>query len=191
MPFTMRNVYKMIEMIVGTHSSRMQQVVLDAFDIICQYSDDNVTYVGEKWKTNSAHMINKKFIVPYMCSYDSRWPRERVEVSYSSSRAMKIDDVVKALCYITGTPYTKEYIDESGKVRVEETKTLREFVSERKMFWGEWYDYTFFRIKGFKKGTMHFEFLDDDVWAKFNQAVAEVRGWELPVKTKKRTNKKS
>ena len=46
----------------------------------------------------------------------------------------------------------------------------------------------FFRIRGYKKGTMHFEFIDEDVWAKFNQAVANVKGWQLPqnVRAKKK-----
>lgn len=38
----------------------------------------------------------------------------------------------------------------------------------------------FFKIRGFKKGTMHFEFLDEEVWARFNMEVARIRGWQLP-----------
>ncbi|WP_438823232.1 DUF4942 domain-containing protein, partial [Prevotella histicola] len=38
----------------------------------------------------------------------------------------------------------------------------------------------YFRIKAFKKGTMHFEFLDENIWMKFNQEVAKLRGWVLP-----------
>lgn len=30
---------------------------------------------------------------------------------------------------------------------------------------------------------MHFEFKDEDVWMKFNQAVAKHRGWVLPKKS--------
>ena len=30
---------------------------------------------------------------------------------------------------------------------------------------------------------MHFEFLDEDVWYKFNYEVAKQRGWALPKKT--------
>ena len=41
----------------------------------------------------------------------------------------------------------------------------------------------FFRCKAYKKGTMHFEFLDEDVWYKFNYEVAKQRGWALPKKT--------
>lgn len=187
MPFTMKNVYRMIEIIVGTHSDRMQQVILDAFDIICKFSDDNATYYGEKWKTNSIHMVNKKFIVPNICSYDLRWPSATVDVSYSG-KAVEMDDVVKALCFLTGTPYEKEVIDADGNKHTEKMIGLQEFSRKNGMAWGEWYDWTFFRIKGHKKGTMHFEFKDNDTWYKFNQSVASARGWELPsnVKTKKK-----
>ena len=44
---------------------------------------------------------------------------------------------------------------------------------------GTWFNWAFFRVKAFKKGTMHFEFLDEKVWMTFNQAVAEQRGWVL------------
>lgn len=27
---------------------------------------------------------------------------------------------------------------------------------------------------------MHFEFLDENVWAKFNIEAAQIRGWQLP-----------
>lgn len=183
-PFTMKNIYKMVEMIYGTRGEIMQNVVLDAFDIICKYSEDNVTYVGEKWKTNSAHMINKKFIVPYITRYDYYGSYERyVSISYDGS-SKKMDDVVKALCYITGRPYQWVERDEKGEEKKCSMRTLYDFTRQMNMEWGQWYDWTFFRIKGFKKGTMHFEFQSDDDWAMFNQAVAKVRGWELPANVK-------
>lgn len=184
-PFTMRNIYKMVEMIYGTRGEIMQNVVLDAFDIICKYSEDNVTYLGEKWKTNSAHMVNKKFIVPYMCNYDPKWPKEYVYIGYNSyGYGRKMDDVVKALCYVTGRPYQWVERDADGEEHKCCMRTLSEFTEQVKMNWGQWYDWTFFRIKGYKKGTMHFEFQNDDDWAVFNQAVAKVRGWELPANVK-------
>ena len=63
-PFTMQNIYKMVEIIVGTHGSRMNKILTDAFDEICGFSwKDNCTG-GDHWKTNSDYMINRKFIVP-------------------------------------------------------------------------------------------------------------------------------
>lgn len=165
-PFTMRNIYLMIDMIIQTNGQRMNQVLIDAFDKICSFSADNST-AGEKWKTNANYMVNRKFIIPYVCKYDTRWPSDRVQLQYGSSNQM--GDVVKAMCHLTGTNY-------------DSTTELDSFASRMAMRWGEWYEWGFFRIRGYKKGTMHFEFADEKVWIRFNQEVAKAKGWALPKK---------
>lgn len=167
-PFTMHNVYQLLNMVIQTTGQRMDKALLEAFDLICSLSAENST-AGEKWKTNANYMVNRKFIVPYMTSYDARWPRDYVTLSYSSNET-KVIDVVKALCYITGTNY-------------DSIRPLNGLIYESKIPYGEWFEWAFFRVKAFKKGTMHFEFLDEAVWAKFNQAVAKQRGWVLPKKS--------
>lgn len=91
-----------------------------------------------------------------------------VRLSYGGNTSL-IQDVVKALCYITGVNY-------------DNTTSLYDYVSNRRMSYGAWYEWGVFRIKCFKKGTMHFEFVDESVWMKFNQSVAKKRGWVLPKK---------
>ena len=170
-PFTMHNIYQVLNMVIQTTGQRMDKALLEAFDLICSLSAENST-AGEKWKTNANYMVNRKFIVPYMTSYDVRWPRDYVTLSYSSNET-KVIDVVKALCYITGTDYNS-------------IKPLNGLIYESKIPYGQWFEWGFFRVKAFKKGTMHFEFLDESVWAKFNQAVAKQRGWVLPKKSGKK-----
>lgn len=170
-PFTMHNVYQLLNMVIQTTGQRMDKALLEAFDLICSLSAENST-AGEKWKTNANYMVNRKFIVPYMTSYDARWPRDYVTLSYSSNET-KVIDVVKALCYITGTNY-------------DSINPLNRLIYDRKIPYGEWFEWGFFRVKAFKKGTMHFEFLDEAVWAKFNQAVAKQRGWVLPKKSERK-----
>ncbi|SFG56785.1 DUF4942 domain-containing protein [Prevotella sp. KH2C16] len=172
-PFTMHNIYQVVSMVVQTTGQRMDKALLEAFDLICSFSAENST-AGEKWKTNANYMVNRKFIVPYVVDYDSRYSSlyGHLRLHYGGNE-YKIEDVVKALCYITGTNY-------------DSIQNLHRFVDNNKMSYGTWYEWAFFRIKGFKKGTMHFEFLDEDVWMKFNQAVAKQRGWVLPKKSKKK-----
>ena len=189
MPFTMKNIYRLVQSLVQTHGDRMQGVLVEAFDYICSLSAENST-AGEKWKTNSDYMINRRFIVPSMVDYDSRWPKSYVRIrTYSGGR---IDDVVKALCYITGRDYN-------------DLPNLSSFCYDKNMWHGEWYDWIgrvldedthevirewgFFRIRGYKKGTMHFEFIDEDVWYRFNQAVASIKGWQLPKQHEQKTRK--
>lgn len=171
-PFTMHNVYQVLNMVIQTTGQRMEKALLEAFDMICSFSAENST-AGEKWKTNANYMINKKFIVPNIVDYDPRYSSlyGYMRVHYGGNE-YKIEDVVKALCYITGTNY-------------DSIQGLYRFVHDRKLSYGTWYEWSFFRIKGFKKGTMHFEFKDEDVWMRFNQAVAKHRGWVLPKKSKR------
>lgn len=169
-PFTMHNIYQVINMVVQTTGQRMDKALLEAFDLICSFSAENST-AGEKWKTNANYMINRKFIVPYMTDYDARWPSTFVKLNYSSNEN-KVQDVVKALCFITGTNYD-DFI------------SLNTTIYKGEFQWGKWFDWAFFRVKAFKKGTMHFEFKDENVYIKFNQEVAKQRGWVLPKKSKK------
>lgn len=172
-PFTMHNIYQVINMVVQTTGQRMDKALLEAFDLICSFSAENST-AGEKWKTNANYMVNRKFIVPYMTDYDARYStlNECMRLNYGGN-ATRIEDVIKALCYITGTNY-------------DNITNLRDFVYRNDLSYGVWYEWGFFRIKGFKKGTMHFEFLDEDIWIRFNQHVAKQRGWVLPKKSKRK-----
>lgn len=171
-PFTMKNVYQMIYLLIGTQGNRMETALVEAFDHICSFSAENST-AGEKWKTNSNYMVNRKFIVPNVFEsrcYSHTYPH--LNLSYSSYSRSKVSDVCTALEYI------------SGKT---ELRSMFSYIGRENLEWGKWHTYGgFFRFKGFKKGTMHVEFLDEDLWILFNRRVAEIKGWQLPKKTGKR-----
>ena len=114
-----------------------------------------------------------------MCDYDSRWKSDRVSIRYESGN--KLDDIVKALCYMTGQQFDSNW-----------DASLKGFFNKNNIPYGEWVEWTFFRVKGFKKGTMHFEFLDENLWCTFNQRVAKIKGWSNMVthSKKKRSKKK-
>jgi predicted RNA methylase len=175
-PFTMKNVSIMINNIVGTHAERMDNMLVEAFDKICSFADSNNSS-GETWKTNSNYRINKKFIHPWMCNYCSIMKYDKVHLSHYAED--EFQDIMKAMCHLTGIDYNK-------------TSSLYSFVNGYHfhnavhngwMEWGKWYEWGFFRIKGYKKGTMHFQFVDDKVWEQFNRKVAELKGWQLPQET--------
>ena len=175
-PFTMGNIYKVISIILQTNGQRMETALLDAFDMICDFSSENST-AGEKWKTNSNYMVNRRFIVPYITE-GYRWdnePNPYVKIDYSR-HLNKIEDIVRALCWFTGTDYAG-------------IPDLQYLCNNKSYPWGQWFEWGFFRCRAYKKGTMHFEFLDEDVWARFNGKVAEIRGWKLPQTTE--TTKKN
>jgi len=171
-PFTMKNIYRMIEIVIGTHKERMDKAILEVFDRITYYHADNRYHV-EGWKTNSHYLIGQKFIMPYIAESDYSGGMKCTHHDISH-----IDDMVKALCFITGQNYDNyESLWHFMNCKVmAESGYPRNYV---KYEWNTWYDWGFFEIKGFKKGTMHFKFKDLDVWAKFNQHVSRLKGYPL------------
>jgi len=162
-PFTMSNIYRVIETVVKTNGQRMIRALCEAFDTICDLSAENST-AGETWKTNSNYMVNRRFICDWITTYNFNGAMEVSD--WSNNNGAKINDVCKALCYMTGTEF-------------ETIGNLGDHVRKNKPEWGKWFEWGFFRCRGYKKGTMHFEFLDEKVWARFNQEVARSKGWKI------------
>jgi predicted RNA methylase len=183
-PFTMGNIYRVIDMVIQTTGQRMNKAMEEAFDLICSLSAENST-AGETWKTNANYMVNRKFIVNYVCEgydpygYDKygqrcNQPHQTLHFGYSNTHLEQMEDVCKALCHLTGCNYDCIESLASHGARASYDESGEE--------WGKWFHWGFFRCKAFKKGTMHFEFLDEDVWYKFNYEVAKMKGWALPKK---------
>lgn len=221
-PFTVKNIFAMLQFIHEGQAGRMDEVLVEVFDTLTKHYSDNRHFV-EGWKTNSHYMINQKVIVPYMTTLRSGGG---MEIHYNGN-GKKIDDLVKALCYVTGenydnysslerwvshvpimdedwyrnsediisrakssfkyysekwdTPQTwKDKWTEETYVEHEINRAIREKRHYERREFGKWYDWGFFEVKGFKKGTMHFKFKDASVWEMFNRRVAEIKGYELP-----------
>jgi len=219
-PFTMRNIYKMIEIIIGTTGQRMDKAILEVFDKITQHYHENRFNV-EGWKTNSHFLLNKRFIVPNVVEVGYRGEIHRC--SWSSGNYEKIEDLVKAICYMTGENYSHhislenfiyyryklknaeghylnnpEFKDYDVKVMdnnysiicKKKESTYGSVIEDSVPEWGQWFEWGYFRCRAYKKGTMHFEFKDADLWARFNHKVAELKGYPLYEKAPdKRTEK--
>src|SRR5690606_17926072 len=100
-PFTMKNIFRMMEIIAGTRESVMNRAVVEAMDNFTRYTHENRFHL-EGWKTNSGYMLNKKFIVNNLCEVRHGGG---VSIRRWYSNAENIYDLVKALCYLTGTNY--------------------------------------------------------------------------------------
>ena len=174
-PFTMGNIYKMLEVIIGTTGSRMDTALVDVFERLTKNYDEN-RYHLEGWKTNSHYLVNRKFISPYVFSYDTKYPSNYVKVRIANRFNEEVlDDLTKSLCYLTGRDYDK-------------IGTFRSFFygqNSTQPKWGEKFNWGFFEVVAYKKGTGHFRFLDEKVWAMFNQRVAKLKGYPLPESVRK------
>lgn len=218
-PFTVRNVRKMFEILVGTQEQIFNRSLVEAIDRFTKYTHEN-RYGVPGWKTNEGHLLNKKFIV------DSA-----VELSHYGSYRLgyhnayeRIEDLHKVLCRVTGTSFdtyptlhtyfqrqgvdtreatkfkfNKEYkrgdmvldyrndvyvcIAESDIVQAQQDEPRRSAKWHRPAIErNTWYQWGFFEIKCFKKGTMHLRFLDEKVWEIVNRKYAAIKGQVLPEK---------
>lgn len=161
-PFTERNIYRMLQIVAGTQKQRVDRAVEEAIDSLTRHTKEN-RYGVEGWVTNSGYMLNKRFIRSYMAEPD--WSGGTVTVRSYGSQSDEIIDLIKALCFITGRSYDEVQHPEGGGSRLEP---------------GQWHKWGFFRFRPYKKGTVHFEFLDDEVWAAVNARYARIKGQVLP-----------
>ncbi len=205
-PFTMKNIYAMLNVVIQTTGQRMDKAILEVFDKLTEHHHDNRHHV-EGWKTNSHYLVGKKFILPDMCYQDQRWHKgeSKIQTGYGSSFGL-MEDFNKALAYITGINYNSigslsDSIRYEYKVKTKDEifffhggpndyqfentkKSLYERGVENTIersvpIYGEWFDWGYFRCKAFKKGSMHFEWKDPEIWGRFNQRVAKLKGYPL------------
>jgi hypothetical protein len=175
-PFTERNIYRMLQIVAATQDQRVDRAVEEAIDSLTKHTRENRWGV-EGWVTNSGYMLNRRFIRAYMA--ERSWDGRGVNVKTYGTQSDEIRDLIKALCFITGRAY--------GEV-AQPAKPAGDVA-----FWpGEWYDWGFFKFKAHLKGTVHFEFLDEDVWAAVNARYARIKGQVLPEQlAKKRPKRKT
>jgi hypothetical protein len=163
-PFTERNIYRMLQIVAGTQEQRIDRAVEEAVDSITRHTVEN-RYGVEGWATNSGYMLNKRFIRPYLAELAFSEP-SKVRIRSYGGQWDEIQDLIKALCFITG--------------RAIEEVRLPERFNENQYWPGDWHDWGFFLFRPYKKGTVHFEFKDQEVWAALNARYARIKGQVLP-----------
>lgn len=171
-PFTMRNIYRMLEIVVGTHEQRMDKAILEVFDRLTERYHEN-RYNVEGWKTNSHYLMGQKFILPGIAS--PSWGRG-VNIEWHRWYGELMQDLIKAMCYLTGEPYDDVNDDEGNVIRRGMSRPLNGYNNLEPNTWYEW---GFFEFKVFKKGTGHFKFKNIDHWAMLNQRIAKLKGYPL------------
>lgn len=172
-PFTMRNIYKMLEIIVGTREHTFNRALEEAIDNFTKHTHEN-RFGVEGWKTNAGYMLNKKFIVN-----DVIGGYMGFEIKYDAYNVRRMDDLVKVLCNITGRDYNS--VGSLYRFNYDKQTHKQIFVLEP----NQWYEYGFFDVKFFKKGTMHVKFKDLEDWYRLNHAYGKLKGFTLHEQYKK------
>ena len=176
MALTKENIMKLFESIMLNLSDIMEHNLSDVYDLFTNFYEGN-TNCEEGWKTNKRYKANRKIIVPY-CVEAGFMPQKYGYSPYFSvsfHRSDKLEDIDKAMCWLAGKNfdsldnmkhYGNDFRAESGP-----NHTIAAAITTIHVGDQEWHDSAFFRVKAFKKGTVHLEFKDEALWAKFNQIV--------------------
>jgi len=175
-PFTERNLYRMLQVVAGTQDQRVDRAVEEAIDSITKHTKEN-RWGAEGWVTNSGYMLNRRFIQAYMA--ELAWSGDGVRIRGYGGQSDEIRDLIKALCFLTGRSF--EEVGEPFNPGVE-CDTYRP---------GQWYTWGFFRFRAYKKGTVHFEFLDEEVWASVNARYARIKGQVLPEAFRRKASRRA
>lgn len=135
------------------------------FDLFTSYSihygSKNIHYFNG-WKTNRAHKITKKVIVPMNGAHsEAEWSCFRYSKIYD-----RLKDIELALSYLFNNKYEGKNLEDV--VNEVDLKKLNEFETK------------FFSVKIYKKGTAHLIFKDDNVLDKLNLFGARQKKWLPP-----------
>lgn len=186
MAFTKDNVANFFQMIMNNRVNIWDQAVIDVFDMLTTYYEHNRNYI-EGWKTNDRYKVNRKIILPNWVEWDisymdKEWIKSTgamMKICYSNEG--QFSDIDKVMAYISGEslPYwrtinstLKNHFEKIGKVKT-----------------GDKFDNTcesaYFKIKFYKKGTVHLEFKDKRIWELFNITACGNKNW-LPADEKRK-----
>jgi hypothetical protein len=162
MAFNEQNVKDVLEFFLLNQSEIMEQCVVQVFDDCSRYHSYTLAN-SEGWKTNKSYKMSKKIIHPHAVQSDKWGPG--ISVNYSA-RAF-YDDLDKACCFLAGKTFDNIY--SSYMAMSDYLRSKKESPCESE----------FFRMKPYKKGTVHFEFKDLKLVDDFNRVVASTRGKEI------------
>lgn len=160
MKFTMKNIYILVDMLIQTQGQRMNDTLVDTFDMITKHYKGN-RHAVEGWKTNKSYMVGRKFILEYACNNCKFF--DRITSNYHTQGT--IQDMMKTFCFTMGYNY--------------DSITSYSDVLDNAEPW-VWKDWGMLEVKPYKKGSVHFRFKKKDDWIMFNRKVAEIDGAKLP-----------
>ena len=173
MAFSEENVYALVESIFLNRGAILQQCVVEAFDLMTRYYDENRVHV-EGWKTNDAWKVNRRVVLPRVVSVTFSGSGY---VSYGNSR-QNLNDIDRAMAFLEGKKL--ESVPRTAVCALEE-----HFKECGDDFSGVLFESTYFEMRCYKKGTLHMYFKDKGLWERFNLTAARGKNW-LPDDVKAR-----
>ncbi|WP_294348438.1 DUF4942 domain-containing protein [Prosthecochloris sp.] len=158
MDLNRQNIHALMMNLVNNKDEIMKQACVEVFDEMTTYYKEN-RMVVEGWKTNDMWRVNRKVILPY--AVERGWSGDTYRIRWNAQRDT-VSDIDRVMAYLSGKNYdTIRRIEHA----VEDKNNHKQGESE------------FFRLKWYKKGTLHLEWKDKDLWATFNQVACEGKNW--------------
>jgi hypothetical protein len=134
----------------------------------------------EGWKTNDAFMVHRKFILPSIL--ENSYGRYCLGYGY---RTNELDDIDRACAYLDGKSIAP--IQNANGETIYPVRTIRQTIqADIHAMRGE---STYFKLKWYLKGTVHFEFKYEWMWLKLNVMATDGKQW-LPGHLKKEYEQK-
>ncbi len=169
--FSVFNIQELYKDLQSKVVKGVEKAILDLFDTLTAkhsyYPEctENVWYYNG-WKTNKAHKINKKVILP-MHGLEKDWcDSKKAKFNYYTDD--KLTDMVKVFNYLSR----------------EKMEGVRQLVGNSMRYADSYQDFDldlrYFRIKFYKKGTAHIWFNDLELLEKFNIFGSQRKNWLPP-----------
>lgn len=167
--FTEENMVNMLETLFFSQDNLLLDCIEEVFDEMTAYSYNKISEVG--WKTNDAWRVNKKVILPNKI----RLNYNTFEINWDSNE--ELNDIDRAMCYVSGLNYENiDTIANSLKQKFIEIQDSGYSTSKNLA------ESTFFKMRFYKKRTLHLHFKNEYFWQQFNYKVAQKKGFPLPTK---------
>ncbi len=166
--FTADNIRAVLKEVLANRQKIVYECVTDVFDELTKYWKENL-YHTEGWKSNKTYMVNRKLVIPTCVRYDNTFNSWSLEYGH---RRDLLDDIDKAMCFVMDMVFTEIHATSKAindRFSATSGKSLLRHSDK--------FESTFFNIRVFKKGTVHLEFKDEEVWAKFNQVATAGKAW--------------
>ena len=167
MSFSVANIREMLMQFIGNYDEIMLKCLVEVFDNVTKYHKLNQVHT-EGWVTNKGYRLNKKIIYPHGVRFDGRWSQPEFDVQDPSFLA----DLDKILCWIEGSQY-ENLANPTAATLERHCKAVK----------CDGFDYnteiesTYFKMKMFKKGTLHAIFKDQKLLNEFNLRAAKGKNW--------------
>lgn len=175
--FTLHNILELMTQLRDNTLKGIEDSLMNLFDTFSSkysYFDEsskNIHYYNG-WKTNKAHKVNKKVIIPMYGVWSSwRWQGNNEWSLRDFTAISAISDLAKALDYIADPVYSSIDTHRNLKIQIETNFKMGNATN---------IETKYFILTFYKKGTCHIVFKDEDLLEKFNLYVGRQRDWLPP-----------